>query len=284
MSIKFFEKALASFKKANLLRRDKLAKEAGYANADLYKAFLEGMIGSPSQTISDAKVDATPKPAKVKKEKVVKVKPRIVMIDILDVSTSMRDGDKIGKAVSGIKEALVALKGSKEPVDYFYGITTFSYPQYIDVARIEKLSSSTAVPKFEMRGATALYDAIGKTLNMLTDMKRSADFKDAKVLVNIYTDGEENSSKAFRSATIKSMISELEKDGFTITFVGTHEDVKEIQKDINIHASNTLGYDGTAKGLQTAMSVTLDSRFAYVSNVVQGKEVTRGFYKTVNKK
>lgn len=288
MSIQFFEKALASFKKANLLRRDKLAKEAGYANADLYKAFLEGMIGSPSQTISDAKADATPKPAKVKKEKVAKVKPRIVMVDILDASTSMgsmsRNDSKISKAVSGIKEALAAIKKSTEPVDYFYGITTFSYPQNIDVAKVEKLTLKTAIPQFQMRGATALYDAIGKTLNMLSDLKRSSDFKNAKVLVNIYTDGEENSSKSFRSATIKSMISELEKDGFTITFVGTHEDVREIQKDINIHASNTLGYDGTAKGMQQAMATTLGSKFTYVANVVQGKDVTRGFYKTVNKK
>jgi Mg-chelatase subunit ChlD len=285
MSIQFFEKALASFKKANLLRREKLAKEAGYTTADLYKAFLEGMIGSPSQTISDAKTDVALKPSKVKKTKVVKQeKPKIVMVDVLDVSTSMRSGDKIGKAVSGIRESLEALKVSKEPVDYFYGITTFSYAQSIYIAKVKKLTLKTSIPQFQMGSATALYDAIGKTLNMLSDLKNSSDFKDAKVLVNIYTDGEENSSRVFTSEKIKKMISELEENGFTITFVGTHEDVKEIQKDINIHASNTLGYDGTAKGLETAMSLTLGSKFAYVSNVVQGKEVTRGFYKTVNKK
>lgn len=286
MSVQFFEKALASFKKANLERREKLAKASGYANADLYKAFLEGMIGSPSQTISEIKKETKPK---VKKHTGKKKTPIIFMFDILDASVSMgKPGNfdsKIAKAKAGIILGLNDLKANKAGVDYRYGISIFSEPSMFKYTAPNKVSESTSIPEFRMGGSTALYDAIGVSLNKLLDMKKNAEYKDAKVLVNIYTDGIENDSREFRDTSkVKELITKAENNGFTITFVGTDSDVQMIQRNINIDASNTLGYDGTAKGLEKAMTATLDSRFVYTSNVVAGKEVTRGFYKTVNKK
>lgn len=283
MSVQFFEKALASFKKANLERREKLAKSAGYAKVEDYKSFLEGMIGSPSQTVSEIKKE----PRIIKAVKKV-VTPTIIVVDILDASVSMgtlqSQNSKISKAYNGIRTGLHDLKDNKTEVDYRYGVCVFSEPGLYDFIAPKKVSEVRNMPEINMGGSTALYDAIGNTLNTLLDMKKSSEYKKAKVLVNIYTDGIENNSKKFNSSSVKELIQKAESNEFTITFVGTDSDVQMIQRNINIDASNTLGYDGTAKGLEKAMTATLDSRFVYTSNVVAGKEVTRGFYKTVNNK
>jgi hypothetical protein len=44
----------------------------------------------------------------------------------------------------------------------------------------------------------------------------------------------------------------LENKGFTITFVGTDRDVKNIIRNVKIDESNTLAYNGTGEGLAKA--------------------------------
>lgn len=286
MSVQFFEKALASFKKANNERKLKLAQAAGYATADLYKGFLEGMIGSPSHTLSEMKKEPKPTKAKVVKKKVV---PTIFVIDILDASVSMgsllNKSSKISKADEGIKIGIADLKNSKIEANYHYGICIFSEPDMYQFEAPKKLDTFTRVPDYKMGGSTALYDAIGITLNKVLDMKNNVEHKDTKVLVNIYTDGIENDSREFRNPSkVKELIGKAEKNGFTVTFVGTDSDVKKVQENINIDASNTLVYDGSAKGLEKAMVQTSSARMDFMSAVSNGEEVTRGFYKTVNKK
>lgn len=283
MSVQFFEKALASFKKANLVRREKLAKAAGYAKVEDYQSFLEGMIGAPSQTLSEVK-----KETKTKAAPKAKAVPKIVMVDILDASISMgylsNKESKISKAKVGIQNSLKDLKESKEKVEYFYGISVFSEARKYSFQSVRKLDESTTIPNFRMGDSTALNDAIGKTLTLLKEMKNSSDFKDAKILVNIYTDGEENSSREFKPTDVFKLITELEKKDFTITFVGTQADVAKVQTKLSIDASNTLAYDGSSRGLETAMATTASAKFKFVKAVMEGKDVTRGFYKNVIKK
>lgn len=92
MSAKFFEKALATLKKANLLRRLKLAVEAGFPNVETYQLFLEGEITRIGPSPKEAKVKTEKTKKKEKVEKVTKEEtPELTdMVIAFDTTGSMR--------------------------------------------------------------------------------------------------------------------------------------------------------------------------------------------------
>jgi hypothetical protein len=123
-----------------------------------------------------------------------------------------------------------------------------------------------------------LFDAIGKSVESLKPNLQPGD----KVLVNIYTDGQENSSRHFTAEAINTLIKALSETGWTFTFIGTKEDVAYAQSRLSFKASNTLIYDGTAKGLEKSFMVNNVSRSAYSSAVADGLDVSEGFFKDIN--
>jgi hypothetical protein len=79
------------------------------------------------------------------------------------------------------------------------------------------------------------------------------------------------------------MIEELQKKNYTITFIGTEADTRFVINNLNIDASNTISYDGTAQGLQETMVYTSSARSAYTDKVLKGEDVSKGFYKDFKK-
>lgn len=278
MSSKLYQSLLDSLTRANKERKLKMANKAGFNTVEEYKEYLE-------KAISNAPVATTPDPKEIKVEaepesekKPVEEKPTIHVVDILDCSTSMNDYDKIGNARNAINKGIENLKSDND-VNYTYTICEFAYTSDIKFPYVlekpNKVSRSTA----KASGMTALRDAIGATLTKLKSLVKS----DSKVLVNIYTDGGENVSKNYSQAQINALISELQEQNFTITFIGTEYDVQTVVQNLNVQVSNTLSYDGTAKGLATSMNATLDARGEFKSKVLRGEDVKMGFYKNIVK-
>ena len=131
--------------------------------------------------------------------------------------------------------------------------------------------------KFTDRGSTALYDAIGKTFQKLDKSVKNGE----KVLVNIYTDGQENSSREFTAQLISRAIEDLKSKGYTVTFIGTNHDVAYVVHNLKIHESNTLAYDGSGAGLDKAMTLNSTARSNYSAKLQKGEDVSLGFYKDV---
>lgn len=258
MSKQFFEKLLNDYKRSNLSRKEITAKKAGYENPEEYKNFLEKQIKNFDE---------------VKKEVSDIVRPTIHIVDILDCSTSML-GSKIDNASKGINSNIIKLK--QEVVDVNYTYTLCDFGSYNDIktkyfmSPLDKVQETT----FIARGCTALCDAIGTTLKSL---KANISIEE-KVLVNIYTDGDENNSTKYKHKDISELIDSL-KDTFTVTFVGTELDVKKAISDFNIAESNTLVYDGTGTGLEKSLILTNKARTVYANAVVKGEDVSLGFYK-----
>jgi len=94
-------------------------------------------------------------------------------------------------------------------------------------------------------GTTALYDAIGNTINKtgsyLSAMKEDA--RPDKVVFVIVTDGEENSSHEFNRDQIFKMIT-LQQDQYNweFIFMGANQDAYKVGSDLGIHGHNTLTY------------------------------------------
>lgn len=264
MSKQLYEDLLSSFKKSNKDRKLKLANKAGYNTIEEYQEYLSKQI--TSFVVKD-----------VFKEKISTKKLTIHIVDIIDCSGSM-DGLKIKAAVEGINKGIIKLKQDKV-ANYTYTLCDFSYHNDINFSIIKSNISKVEPISFIARGQTALYDAIAKTLHLLkSDLK-----KDEKVLVNIYTDGGENGSKSYSAQNVSDLIKSLEGI-FTVTFIGTEFDTKTVIRNLNIDESNTLVYDGSAKGLEETMNMTLSARSNYSQSVSEGKDVTKGFYKNIIKK
>jgi len=251
------QELLKAFIQTNKVAREKKAIKLGFRSAEDYISFLKG----------------TPTP---KKQSSGKGKSTVInIVDILDVSGSM-NGPKLKAAIEGINFSRNELKKEKE-ISYLYSYCEFSEASYIVANEFRTSIANVGVLRTASRGATALYDAIGTVVERLLE---KID-KNEKVLVNIYTDGEENCSIRFSKEKIGKMIEELGSKNFTFTFIGTQSDVQTAQKNLKFHASNTLVHDNTGAGMQAAFTTNTVARSMYAEKVKKGEDVTTGFYKNI---
>ena len=255
MSKELFKNLLADFKKSNKERREKIAKKAGYNTIAEYELFLNRMI--LDDTIS---------------ENITIEKPVIHVIDIIDCSGSMY-GEKIKTAESGINKGILELKKDTNVI-YKYSLCTFSYSSNIFMRYTRVDINDILEVSFKAQGYTALYDAIGRVFNEI-----SFKSNNEKVLINIYTDGEENDSRVWNALSISRLIEESKDKGITVTFIGLKDDVNRVINKLKIEESNTLCYNGTAEDFNLSLIATFTARTNYATSVLAGEDVSRGFYK-----
>ena len=110
------------------------------------------------------------------------------------------------------------------------------------VEEVAVLTENDYVPA----GGTPLLDAIGYGIEEIKKFHGDKLGDDnLKVIVTIFTDGEENSSTKWNKADIKKMIEHFQEDGkWTFTFVGcgSLEDVSTTSGMLGIAANNTVAY------------------------------------------
>jgi len=285
---KSYSEELKSFKQYNKTARETRAKKLGYASAAAYISYLEACIAGKKTGVSaghpsmkgntvppvpagDPLSQPTPPPS-------VDNNVTIHVADVLDASGSM-EGGKFNNALKGINLGIKELKSSKTPVKHTYTLCDFS--DDIVFHYIKGPLDSVETIKGKTRGSTALYDAIGTTIEKVGDIDGTGVKPGDKVLVNIYTDGQENASRRFNVGQIATKIKALSECGWTFTFVGTQQDVAYVTRNLHIHESNTLVYDGTAVGLERSMIKTMSARQSYSESASRGEDVSKGFYKDV---
>ena len=270
---------LKTIKQYNKTEREKKAVKEGLSTAAKFIEFLENQISlgfNNDEYLKPALSLSTPvsKRKSPIKSKIIKVRPIVHIVDVIDKSGSM-SGGKDDAAVKGINMGVKMLREDISEVNYTYTLCDFSDTI---IFRNSMVSLDDAKPlKAGTRLSTSLYDAIGETINLILESKQPDD----KVLVNIYTDGQENSSKKFNAYQIAGLIEKLSNEGWTFTFVGTVNDVAYAQKNLKFHDSNTLVHDNTEKGIRGSMVTNSVSRSAYSAKVVAGEDVSKGFYKNI---
>jgi uncharacterized protein YegL len=279
MKTKTNAEMLKSIRQYNKTEREKKALKEGFATAALFITFLENQISlgfGAMEFLRPTVGSSAPSEKKTSpiKTKVIGDVPTIHVADVLDSSGSMAGG-KIAAAIKGINIGVEGLKSDKEKVNYTYTLCDFSDSSIF--RHITAPLSQVEVFKGHTRGSTSLYDAIGDTISHIKDMAKPED----KVLVNIYTDGEENSSRRYRAEQIAGLISELSEKGWTFTFIGTQRDVEFAQSKLKFDMSNTLVHDNTARGMGSAFTTNSVARSAYSSKVSKGEDVKTGFYKDI---
>lgn len=250
-------KLLFDFKKSNKKRRLQIANKFGFATAEVYQAYLEGKP-YPEGNVS------TPT------KKVI-----IHNVIISDASGSMV-GNKYSNTIAGIKKELLVFNSDAETtvlhslfefVDTRCGIVN----PYLDV--------ENPVPSFygAIGGNTPLWWAIVEVLNKFKSVPKSE-----KVLVKIFTDGNNNAESGYVN-TCKALIKELNLQNFTITFVATERDMLGIIQALDLNESNTLTVENSGAGFEEAYSKSLVATMSYRASAVKNEDVKFGFYKKLVK-
>lgn len=127
-----------------------------------------------------------------------------------------------------------------------------------DAAKLEDvqpLTEETYVP----RGGTALYDAVGRTINVLKASidARADDKKPSKVIVVIVTDGYENASKEFTQPQVFEQIKKLKADkGWKFIFLAADQNALAVGQSLGVGKSMsavlTGGKIGARAGYRSA--------------------------------
>ena len=119
------------------------------------------------------------------------------------------------------------------------------------LADVPPLDSKTFVP----RGATALLDAVGKTIKSVDERLAAASKKNLpdKVIFVILTDGEENSSKEYTLSKVNKMITDQKSmHSWEFIFLAANQDAFAEALKLGINTNDTVCFAATPQGTNKA--------------------------------
>jgi uncharacterized protein YegL len=134
----------------------------------------------------------------------------------------------------------------------------------VDIKEVQDITEKEWYP----RGTTALYDAIGKTINNDKALIKKMNKKDRpnKVLVCVVTDGYENASREFQIDDIKKLIKDCENQDWNFIYLAANQDAFDVGTGFGISGANTFTYTATAGGVSN-MSATLNDATVMYRNM-----------------
>lgn len=152
---------------------------------------------------------------------------------ILDMSGSMspytqQTRDSTEEYIKGVR---------REFPDTELTFTVFDnlYERWIDGVKLGDVRIGNVLKRYVPRNSTALYDAVGKTLN---DLKRRVKKKDRATVV-IITDGYENASVEYTSSQVQAEITRLQrKNNWTFVYLSANADAWAGARAIGIPHGN----------------------------------------------
>ena len=139
-----------------------------------------------------------------------------------------------------------------------------------DVKECSLLTNENFIPA----GTTALYDAIGKTIDDEINKLGliSLEERPIKTLCVILTDGYENASHQYSGTKIKEMISEMKKDfNWEFVFLAANEDASLTAETIGISTNNSYAFQNSKLGITDAFNAVNYSSRVYRASVAKGQ-------------
>lgn len=199
------------------------------------------------------------------------------LVFILDKSGSMAglEGDTIG----GYNSMLKKQQGAEGEAVVTTVIFNHDYELLHDRIKIKGISPITE-EDYEVSGTTALFDAIGFSIQKIANVQKKTkeDERAEKVLFVITTDGMENSSKEYNATKIKKMIEHhKEQDGWQFIFLGANIDAVTTAVNFGISEDYAVDYHADELGTQLNYEVLNEA----VTNFRKESKIDRNWKKGI---
>jgi uncharacterized protein YegL len=166
---------------------------------------------------------------------------------VLDRSGSMSNCTET--TISGFNAQVETIKKLQEEFpeqEFEVSLTIFDdvidhVQSHVTINNFESLSSARYTP----RGATALLDAIGMSINQIRISNETKILNnEMSIVMVILTDGMENASREFTYHQIAKTIAELEAtEKWNFTFLGADIDAIHTSKMLNIRSENVVSFN-----------------------------------------
>jgi len=229
--------------------------------------------------------------------------PTIHNVDILDASGSMF-GSKYENAISGINEGINTFKNSTEArytttvIEFDEGFGAMPYWNADVKAKTSIVEGCRTTTHYFMQpaatcgtivgrganGGTPLNQTVGETIERILKVTEGTE---DKVIIRVFTDGAENASKGkfAHPSVLKALIANVEANhNFTVTFMGTQEEVNYMVNSIGLDIGNTIAHNNTAADVKRMYRRANLGTVAYTTAFAAGAsqdELSRGFFKRV---
>ncbi|MBO5129742.1 MAG: VWA domain-containing protein [Oscillospiraceae bacterium] len=181
------------------------------------------------------------------------------IVFILDRSGSMAglEADTIGGF-----NAMIEKQKRQEGDAYISTVLFDSISEVIhDRVKLEEVRPLTG-QDYEVRGCTALLDAIGGAIHHIGNIHKYARREDVpeRTIFVITTDGMENASRRYNSRKVKEMIvRQQEKHGWEFLFLGANIDAVETAVQFGIGADRAVNYHADSVGTRLNYDVVGDA-------------------------
>jgi uncharacterized protein YegL len=192
------------------------------------------------------------------------------LVMVLDRSGSMnpiRD-EAIGAFNDQIRQVMESTEGQN--IDVLVSLVTFSgsvdEPEHwcVPLHNVSNLVQSDFVPG----GMTAMYDAVGFTINKLNEHPLIND-PDSSVLIVTISDGYENSSRNFTSESLATMVKEMQDSGrWTFAYEGANQDLAEVQASTGFNIGSTMSFDANVQGMAASTLTRSRASQAYYTSAI----------------
>ena len=128
----------------------------------------------------------------------------------------------------------------------------------VDISEINPMTDAD----YEVRGCTALLDAVGGAIHHIGNVHKYArpeDVPEHTVFI-ITTDGMENASHNYSRSRVREMIKrQTEKYGWEFIFLAANIDAEETAEDIGIRRERAVNYTQDREGVQATYAVMCEA-------------------------
>lgn len=114
--------------------------------------------------------------------------------------------------------------------------------QFLDGVPIEDVKLLDA---YDCIGSTALNDAIAQTI---LDLESKVQ-KDEKVLIYVFTDGQENASKKYKTKEVAKLVEKKREEGWEVSFLGANQDASKEGGKYSIPVTSCVNFEQSHTGI-----------------------------------
>jgi Mg-chelatase subunit ChlD len=190
---------------------------------------------------------------------------------VLDRSGSMQaiHDDALG----GVNSYITTAKQDRALYESRFSMITFSSEAVETIRKNEIMETVKPIASGEYRcsGWTPLYDAIGRGIGILDEAITGKT--DAKAILVIMTDGQENASREFTHEKISALIKARQEQGWMVSFLGEGLEVAKQGTNLGANVGGVAAYAGGA-GLRAAGPVLAAAslRYAKAAGDIKGAQ------------